>query len=455
MLDNPIFLLIGILAGCLFFIYVLVISIESYSKTLILIFTFSFFQGVIQLMGIPTIVPRFILELAIMVLFLKTIYLCQKKRIVMQFKWGSWMASIFAITIFSAIINKQDPLSFLLFCRHTFIFYLLFVTIYNTSMLKQDIQKINRWIIGLLVIQIPAAIIKLFVYGRIVEGGGIGTISVRDGSAALLISLIPISFLFSKYLYKRKVFYLILCLLFLIVSIASGKRATGFVLPIMLSFIVLNYLFLENRNRIIKIIKFSFGVIIMSLSILYITSQTSVLLNPEGRAFSGAFDLGFMYDRMMLYTFVSEEINPGAGRGKGLQETYNYISSKGTEKIVLGFGPGSIIESFLVEGGRSYQTIHNLSYGSRSGFIWFFLQIGLLGALLYLLFIINWFFSVRNIYKLKRYSQEEAPILLGIMGCIFLLLFDFSFYSTSFIANGVTMPVLLYLSAIYLSPLRP
>lgn len=453
MFDNSLLLLYFLLIGLFLTVSIFILGIKSYKYALILIFTLSFSQGVLQLMGVPTIVPRIILESSILLLFFKTIYLCQKRKVNMHFKWGSWMLSIFSITIFSAIINKQDILSLLLFCRHTFIFYLFFVTIYNISISFSDIQKVNQWIIILLLIQIPAAIIKLISYGKIVEGGGIGTISVQDGSAALLISLIPISFLFSKYIYKRKVIYLILCFLFLIVSIASGKRATAFVLPAMLLFVISNYLLLENKARFIQLIKMVFGILIISFSMLYVTSQTSSFLNPEGRQFSGAFDLDFMIERIKLYVMISEsEAIAGAGRGNAMAETYSYVSDNGIGKLLMGFGPGSIIGSSLVKEKRDIATIHNLSYGSRSGFIWIFLQIGLVASILFLLFIINWFFTILAKYRLKRYDLNNAPILLGLIGCLFIMLFDVVFYSASFIINGVTMPLLYYISGIYLSP---
>lgn len=429
-------------------------GLKSHSKSIIIIFCFSFFQGVIQLLGVPTIAPRIIMELLILILFSKTIYLSQQNNIKIKFKWGLWMASIFFITLFSAIINKQDFILTLLFYRHVFIFYLLFVAIYNSNILFQDISKINYYLIGLVTIQIPAAIIKLLTFRKIVEGGGIGTVSVRDGSVALFISLIPISFLFSKYLYNKKGIYFLASMLFLIVSIASGKRATAFVLPVMLLFIVVNYLFLEDKDRIKKIFTMSFGIGIITFSMLFITSQTSSFLNPKGGTFNGAFSLKFMYDKMVLYTMATEAVQPGAGRGTGIKDAYYYVLNQGIDKLLLGFGPGSIIETSLVKGTRSQASVHNLPYGSRSGFVWIFLQIGLIGALSYLFFIIHWFLSIRYKYKRQKAKKEEKEILLGLIGCLFLLFFDYFFYSVSFIVNGVTMPLLMYLSGIYLSPLR-
>ena len=429
------------------------INIKYYSISIILIFTFSFFQGVLQLIGIPTIVPRFLLESSILFLFLKTIFLSQRYNLVITFKWGYWILSIFFITIASSIINKQDPISVMLFMRHTFIFYLLFVTVYNTDISIKNIKMIRSYLIGLFIIQIPASIIKLISYGRIVEGGGIGTISVQDGSAALLLSLFPISFLFSKYLYNKRTNYLLYCILFLIISIASGKRATAFLLPLLMLFIFTNYLYVNDQKRLKKIFQLSYKIIIISFFMLYITSQTSSFLSPSGRAFSGEFDLKFLYNRMILYSVASEAVNPGAGRANAISSTYKYVSNSGIEYLLFGFGPGSIIGSFVVQEKRSIGTMHNLPYANRSGFVWLFLQIGLIGAMFYLFFIINWFLSTIKVYKISRF-KNSAPGLLGIIGALFILMFDVSLYSTSFITNGVTMPVLIYLSAIYLSPFR-
>lgn len=434
--------------------YVLIISIKYYSVTLIIIFTFSFFQGVLELLGIPTIVPRLFLEFAIIILFFKTL---GKKYEKVQYKWGGWMLLIFITTIVSAIINKTSLISWLLFSRHVFIFYLMFIAIYNSNMSNKDIRKVNYWLVGLFIIQIPAAVIKLLIYGatygRIVEGGGIGTVSVQAGSLALLITLIPISFLFSKYIYDRRFSYLIFISAFFPISFASGKRATAFVIPVLFFIIIINYLVVNKKIDIFRIIKYSFGIISISIALLYITSQTSPYLNPDGIRFGGSFDLKYMYERMVAYSVSYDFENPGAGRIPAIETTYAYVNNKGIDKVLFGFGPGEIIGSFLIKETRDVRNIHDLPYGTRSGFLWLFLQIGLLGASFYLLFIINLFRDIYHNYKVNKHNRNKAPILLGIIGCIFVFLFDFSIYSHSFITSGVMMPVLFYLSAIYLSPI--
>lgn len=175
------------------------------------------------MIGIPSIFPRLILEFLIFILFCKTLYINQRNKTTLHFKWGSWMIALLLITVFSAMINKQNILLAILFCRHLFIFYLFFISIYNSNISKSEIAKINYLLVGLMVIQIPAAIIKLLTFRRIVEGGGIGTVSLRDGSVAMLISLIPIAFLFSKYLYSKNITYFFSGISFLIVSIADRK----------------------------------------------------------------------------------------------------------------------------------------------------------------------------------------------------------------------------------------
>jgi len=432
--------------------YLLIIGIKFYSITLIIIFTFSFLQGVLELLGIPTIVPRLFLEFAILILFFKTLYILGRKHEKVQYKWGVWMLLIFITIIVSAIINKTSLISLLLFSRHVFIYYFMFIAIYNSNMSNKDIRKVNCWLVGLFIIQIPAAVIKLLTYGRIVEGGGIGTVSVQAGSLALLITLIPISILFSKYIYDRRSRYLLFIIAFFPINFASGKRATAFVIPVIFSLIIIIYLIVNKKINIFRIIKYSLGIILISITTLYITSQTSPYLNPEGIRFGGSFDLKYMYERMIAYSSSYDLKNPGAGRIPAIETSYAYVSNKGIDKVLFGFGPGEIIGSYLIKETRSIKDIHDLPYGARSGFLWVFLQIGLWGALFYLLFITNLFKDIYHNYKVNKHNRNKAPILLGIIGCIFIFLFDFIIYSHSFITSGVTMPVLFYLSAIYLSP---
>lgn len=421
---------------------------------LIVIFFFAFFQGVFQLLGVPTIVPRLILEISIVLLFLKTIYILKKRGQKVEYKWGFWIASLVLITVLSGLFNLTPPIPFLLFTRHVFIFYFLFIAIYNMDISEKNIRLVNRFLVKVFFVQIIASVTKLLYYGRIVEGGGIGTVSVQSGSLAVVLALVPISFVFSRFLYFKKKKYILVMMLFLIISIASGKRATAFLLPILLFWLTMNYFSVHKNIGIRSIFRSSIYILILSLGLLYITSQTSQFLNPAGIQFSGSFDIKFMLEKLTKYVFGTSQFDPGAGRGNAIFTLYNYSRDQGIDKVFFGFGPGSVIGSFLVEGKRDIGEVHKLGYGVRSGLLWIILQIGFIGGLFYTIFIFAILIDIKHLYKKYRGNVNHSPILLGIIGSIYVFIFDFTFYSNAFLTTGAMTPLLFYLTAIYLSPRR-
>jgi len=234
-------------------------------------------------------------------------------------------------------------------------------------------------------------------------------------------------------------------------SVASGKRATTFIIPILFIFLIINYIIINKKINFKRLFQYFFGIIIITISTLYITSQTSPYLNPTGTRWSGVFDLKYMFESMISYIFDFDELNPGAGRIASIGLVFNFIGNINYSSLLFGLGPGKLIGSFLLEGSNSLVDL-DLPYGARSGFLWFSLQIGIIGSICYLLFIFNLFKSVYSKYKVNRNHKDISAILLGIIGIIFIYFFDFIIYSSSFITSGVTMPVLLYFLAIYLSP---
>ena len=86
------------------------------------------------------------------------------------------MVGILAVATFSYSYNQPEILPAIFFVRQIFIFYLFFVALLNLNLSEETVFKINKLIIFLFLIQLPAAAVKLILVGQW-EGLGIGTVS--------------------------------------------------------------------------------------------------------------------------------------------------------------------------------------------------------------------------------------------------------------------------------------
>jgi len=132
---------------------------------LLTIITMAFSQGIFLILGFSTIVPRMIMELSVVFLFLISIFirLVRNNKVVV---FGLLpVAGLFLTSLISRHINSEPLLPFLIFLRHTFIFYVFFIALLNLELRRSTYYRINKYLIFLFIIQIPANIVKFFIVG--------------------------------------------------------------------------------------------------------------------------------------------------------------------------------------------------------------------------------------------------------------------------------------------------
>src|SRR4030042_1334233 len=238
---------------------------------LVVIFTMAFGQGIFLFIGIPTLVPRMIMELLILTLFAVSFFtkMIRKDKFIV---FGLLpLMGFFAVTCLSSYINNDPMLSFALFCRHIFIFYIFFMALLNLKISRRTIYKINNYLIFLFLIQILANFVKFLIVGQ-VEGKGIGTMSITAGSLTTTFVLFAITFCFALFLFKREKKYIIMIIGFFLFGVIGAKRAVSFYLPLL--FAACAYIYLKRVNSKIvflskSTIKVLFSVVILSVVSMY------------------------------------------------------------------------------------------------------------------------------------------------------------------------------------------
>ena len=161
--------------------------------------------GLIEILGFSISISKMIIDLLVLLFFLRSLYLH-----VFQYNshynfWG-WQYIIFYIfiTLISFIVNQTSIINLILFLEVVLIPYLLFLGVINSSFSTKYIKFLSRIFFFILILQIPVIIIK-FLFIGINESGAVGTFSVNNGNLSTLIPMICISicliyyYLFEKY----------------------------------------------------------------------------------------------------------------------------------------------------------------------------------------------------------------------------------------------------------------
>jgi len=434
---------------CMALLFLMSIIFKSNKTALVIILTLAFSRGIMLLAGIPTIVPRSIMEISILLLLVKSLYLRSivGKRSIKVLGFLPLLA-LFIVSLFSLYINKKAFFPYLFFLRDIFVYYLLFIALLNLDLAESTLKDINKYIVFLFLIQIPAAITKFIIIG-LEEGRGIGTVSVYAGSLSVTLPLFAMAFLFSLYFFRKRNIYLFGILAFIAFSLMGQKRALAFYLPLLALFLYYNYgkgvfhksVLVLNRRQIKVIVLIG----LISLSALYFTAKTQYFLNPEDRI-GGSFDMRYISKKVNQYMTEKTYEGHTLGRLATTIHSYDILRKEGPLTSILGLGAGILTASSLMDRDLSAAYLQLGILGGKTGLVWLLLQVGILGVFFLLLF---YFQLYRRAYIVYKHVSDPywKPIILGFMGVTFVFVLDFVTYSVSSMFLGILTPVYFYLAA--------
>lgn len=398
----------------------------------------AFFQGVLYLLEFPTSFYKVGMPLIVTILLLEQV----------KNRHGRFIAKgivIYLLLVFISIIsglnNDIDFFSIIYFIRDISLHYLYFLILINEND-KRIFNRIYKVIVVLFLIQLPAALVKLFVIG--VAEKVIGTISPLSGSLSTIIPAFVSIILLVTWFDKRKNIYIILIIFYLGFGLIGGKRAVIFILPIFLFIAYIFYLYLSEPGKKVSLLSKMLPLSLLVLIIFYVTARINPTLNPGNKVW-GSFDFNYVINYTEDYS-TTEKVRT---RGDVPRiEAWAYFlalqSNKGIIPLLLGDGAGKLIISSYNEnaGENPMVEYYNVFYGGRMGAMWLFLQIGLIGVFLYFAL----FFKIIR-YTLKNNSSPgEKTVIYSV---ILLFFFDGFYYSKTFIYYqaliGVFFTYLAYL----------
>ena len=345
-------------------------------------------------------------ELMIGMMFLEVWRQCRARRRRMRFVEGRLVFLLILISMLSGLYNGTSfigsSFSLVLFLRKVLRFYLLMIILLNTDIDETMMKQINKLIAWLVIIQVPVAVVRLFIYGQ--GERAIGTYAYSSGGNSTTIPLIAVSFLLPfHHLYRKSIWNLLVGLGFLLFGIIGGKRGIVVLVPLMLLFTFWTMRRSIGKNVLSRRVVMAFMSVIMSAFLsFYVVARLVPRLNPDRKVW-GRFDASHTVER--VFSKVSGRRSGGASTGR-LSSTRRAIAvmqEAGTERFLVGLGPGSMMKSIFTSFDTRYTAQLRrlrIEYG-MTGLMWLTFQIGIIGAVIWLSFFGRMFFLT------SRFARTE------------------------------------------------
>jgi len=354
--------------------------------------------------------------------------------------WQLVLTFVIIATI-SYLNSSIDLISFVYFIVYTVFPYLYFVILinYKDDEEREDYNDVSKYLVFLVLIQIPVSIYKYITLGQ-GEHGLIGTISTMAGSMSTIFPLFAIALLFAKYLYDKKWIYLLLIAGFVLMALIGEKRAIGFYAPLVM---ILMFMIFKAKNKMLFHFSTLLNLLIIAalgLTFFYVSVRLNPSLNPENKMW-GSFNSKFLKNYVVRYN-TRDKTKKELQRVAAFKYFTKYLIAKKGSTLLIGEGSGKLVESKFKSDSGSMLRLYGVRYGGRTTFIWLWLQTGILGTAVYLIMIL-----IIGFYLFKKYNHTF--INLALIGCIIIYLFDFFSYSITFLKEFSLSISFYYILALF------
>lgn len=322
-------------------------------------------------------------ELFILLLFIKAITNRFLKKTHIVFTGGWVIFAFLVVNIMSQYINKTGLVNMILFLRLILISYFLFLAIINLDLKEIELKIFTNLLLFLIIVQLPVAIIKMFIYGQ--GEHAIGTYGYQGGTLSTALPLIVVGFGLAFYLvYRKSLLFIGLVLGAITFAIIGGKRGFIFFLPLLLIF--LSWHLKDNIRYLFRYAVL--GTVIFFIA-LYFALSFIPTLSPE-RGFKSSLDPEYAISFATQYT-TRESRGLSWGRTQTNINVFNNLASKGSLHFLFGTGPGAAMKSRFdaFDTRNKLNEEFNIGYGI-TGMTWIAMSVGYLGVffVFLLLFII-------------------------------------------------------------------
>ena len=341
-----------------------------------------------------------------------------------RFRWVNTLFLLYTtVIIISMFINSQPVLTSLSqYGKKYLLIFLIFHGLNSKRISSSILNNYKEIIFNVLLIQIILSIFKVLIlnFGESV----VGSVAFIGGGLATTLPILGFLFIWQNSKGNLKTKDWLMLLGFLVVAVASNKRAPIFILPLLS---VAMYTYVYRTRNIVSFFKY----IPLVLLILYIGIRSNPSLNPE-RSRWGSFDIAFATEYAADYMFGSErqlEVNDDIAYGRGgsfaalfSPAPYNFP----TKNLFFGQGVTEILKNYEEFDVDKYGVSQK---GALNGAMLKYISYGILGMILHFLLGLSY------IVHLKRNNFMNI-LLLFFIG-------DFLFYDGVIFENGAMAFLLL------------
>ncbi len=331
----------------------------------------------------------------------------------------------------SSILNNNNwLLTFKAFLTFFFPFIIITLVITKADFTQKEQMNLLRFLLFLIVLQIPVTVFQYFVFHTATADSNNGTISYGalggTGIIAVLESFV-LSYAVANILYKGfKLKYLILAVSTFIPPVVGGARFGFIISPICLivTFLTFVYLYKKVAFKLIAnmaIIGILF-VTVISVTIIFIIPQTKYARYLN-------FDLLFNRNEIAHY-------DKTAGKGSRFDaypELFNQYFTNDVN-LAFGFGPGAIVKSKSADMSKA---VLNFVIDFPDAVI-VLASLGVLGLIFMLLILLF------PIIFIKRYVDYEQNLEMHIFACTFIPVSIATFIAMFYCGSWSTQIGLVY-----------
>jgi|AntRauTorckE6833_2_1112554.scaffolds.fasta_scaffold01104_3 hypothetical protein len=416
-----------------------------------LVFTLLFSQGLVELAGINSAYLKFGSEILILSLFLRQLISGFTGSGKLEFTGFTYYCLFLIVIFLSALFNPVNLIEIILFIKSVSIYYFLYIALINEDFSKKNIQRFIAFFIVLFAIQLVAVGIKFSIIG-ISEKGGIGTLSLSSGSLSTILPLFACAYLIASYIYTKEIKYIVLIVCFALFGLIGHKRAIVFYIPLI--FLIIQTIYSLRDVSFLRLIKQKSFIInmgkfvLLSILIVYGLVRAHPTLNPDDKI-GGEFSFAFLMDYSTEYLTQKSITNPYVlGRTEAPAVVLKKVSEYGPSHILIGLGPGEILESsFLPKNEEKLLNEYGIGYGGRTGLIYIFMQVGLIGTFLFFMIPFLIYRRIDHIFK-NTNSTYIQTLALGCLGSFMVYFIDMFTYSPIMIEAGALVAVFFAMPAL-------
>lgn len=386
-----------------------------------------FFVGIADMFKLPSFIYNMILEALVLGLLIFTDSSANRRGRSFRVPGGRIFLLFTLIVFLSIYINKSDLFQSYLYYRFFLTPYLFMLIILNINISEEKILKLISFFEFIFLFQLIATVIKLLLLGR--PEHPVGTIIITGGGVATYLPLIAAGFLLSRYfLYKKDKMYLLLLFSFPLIAFASQKRGTFIFMPVIFVLFVYFLGKFDMRARSLeRKIRYYAVLGVAAFVLLIFGAKTTRTMNPE-RSTRGTFNFEYLVQSSIEYNTLEGKY--AMGRVASFRQVNKVMKEADPKNTLFGFGPATLKGAARADGRFERFGVG----GTYPGISYQFIQIGVLGGLVWPLLYAYFVYCIIRYLKRER-DKYWISFGIGSLVMIFLFFIDYFTYSVTFITT--------------------